>query len=157
MSAASDLDTLFPEPREIDVTIWKDGRPVGKESVLVCFVLMSQTTKALKFIAPYISIIRNEMDRVRTDKGASLDLNSVVLQFGDEVVQLIAILTNRDYEFLQSLAPSDVLRILTACVEVNIDFFIRVLRPLLSEVTARLSSNSKVSETLIRGQEDSPS
>lgn len=69
-------------------------------------------------------------------KEADIDLYDMILRHSDSVLQLIALLTDKDRQWVDDLAVDEFVSIFVMIVEVNTDFFLQRLLPLLSGVMA---------------------
>ena len=126
----SDLDTLFPA----SVTVEVGGLPVEIRELT-----FAQLPEFLRTATPLMSVLA----------GAAGFEPSELLPQMETVVLLVAVATGVDRTWLNTLPAREMLRLITAVVEVNADFFttalpefVRHLTTVGARMTAGLTSSS---------------
>ena len=113
----SDLDTLFP----VSVTV-----EVGGITVEIRELTVPQVTEFLRTATPLMSVLSG---------AAGFELSELLPQM-ETVVLLVAVATGVDRTWLNTLPAREMLRLITAVVEVNADFFTAALPAFVRHLTA---------------------
>ena len=113
----SDLDTLFPA----SVTVEVGGLPVEIRELT-----FAQLPEFLRTATPLMSVLA----------GAAGFEPSELLPHMETVVLLVAVATGVDRTWLNTLPAREMLRLITAVVEVNADFFTTALPAFVRHLTA---------------------
>lgn len=150
MSEATDLMKMITtKPATIDIY---------GEQVEIRALRVKQIPEILVIAAPYYdkltALLKESKDfRAKVEKAvkdgtevptdapfdlSNLDFYNLVSGNINNVVQLIALLSGRSKEWVEELELDHVVMLFLAIVEVNTDFFIKRLLPLLSEVMAEV-------------------
>lgn len=77
----------------------------------------------------------------------ALDMPSLLADHADAVVQAVAIAANCEAEFLQDAAADEFLMLAAAVVEVNTDFFVQRLAPILTDGLGKIVRSAGVGRT----------
>jgi hypothetical protein len=133
-SEMSDLSVLIPDPVVVMV---KD------ESITVRQMKMKQLPKIMKVVAPYYGKLKESQEKAKKDKG-ELDLLGIVMEYFDPVADTVAILVEKDREWVDDLDIDEMVRLLEVVIEVNVDFFIQKVLPSLSRLVKELGGVMKV-------------
>lgn len=125
MSDTTDLGTIIPTEEPLTI----QGKVVTPRTIKV-----KQLPGIISTIQPFAGLF--------TGGGVStLDLPSLIINHTPAAVELVHQLTGEDTEWIEGLELDEMVLVLTRVVEVNLDFFIRRLLPLLSGAMVRLSNN----------------
>jgi hypothetical protein len=133
-SEMSDLSVLIPDPVVVMV---KD------ESITVRQMKMKQLPKIMKVVAPYYGKLKESQEKAKKDKG-ELDLLGIVMEYFDPVADTVAILVEKDREWVDDLDIDEMVRLLEVVIEVNVDFFIQKVLPSLPRLVKELGGVMKV-------------
>ena len=106
--------TFFSEPRIIKLK---------GEDVSITPLAVKSISKAAKVAAPLIGAFEGDINP------------QVLLQYGDEVIALCAIASNKSEEFIGELDAAELIELLTVILEVNGGFFSRVILPKILTMT----------------------
>ena len=138
--AESDLDKIIPQTNEVTV---------GGKTIEIKTMKVKQLSATIKAIQPFAAAFKAQRD--------SFDAAEIVMSHTDSVVDLVVILTGETKEFVEELGIDELVILFTKLVEVNLDFFIQKVLPLLSGAMGRLSAGlpSATSPTKTSGQNSS--
>lgn len=128
------LDTVLP--------VSKEPITIGGKSVTPKVIKVSQVGPVLRAIRPFNATIKTAMKNSAegNDPAKNFDVLEVLEHHADNLIELVSTLTGEDKKFIGDLDLDDMIKITTAVMEVNLDFFIRKVLPLLSGEMARLGS-----------------
>ena len=137
---SDDLNVVVPEPIVV---------VVGGENIEVKQIKVGQMTKIMRIAFPFYDKLKAIKDDAKKNpqKDIGIDLFALVVEHGDAVIDLMAVLTNKDRKWVEDLDLDVLVALFTAVVEVNLDFFIQRVLPLLSKLVADL--NAPARETLV--------
>lgn len=119
----SDLDKIIPQPNIVTV---------GGKDIEVKTMKVKQLSATIKAIQPFAAAFKAQRD--------SFDAAEIVMSHTDNVVELVVILTGESKEFVEDLGIDELVIVFTKLVEVNLDFFIQKVLPLLSGAMGRLTA-----------------
>lgn len=136
----SDLTKIIPESNIV---------VAGGKNIEIKTMKVKQLSATIKAIQPFAAAFKAQRD--------SFDAAEIVMSHTDSVVDLVVILTGETKEFVEELGIDELVIIFTKLVEVNLDFFIQKVLPLLSGAMGRLSAGlpSATSPTKTSGQNSS--
>lgn len=117
----SDLDKIIPQTNEVTV---------GGKIIEIKTMKVKQLSATIKAIQPFAATLSGQ---------GQVDMASVVMNNMDNVVDLVGILTGEPKEFVEELGIDELIIVFTRLVEVNLDFFIQKVLPLLSGAMGRLT------------------
>lgn len=120
--AESDLDKIIPQTNEVTV---------GGKTIEIKTMKVKQLSATIKAIQPFAAAFKAGQGQV--------DMADIVMNNTDNVVDLVHILTGESKEFIEELGIDELIIVFTRLVEVNLDFFIQKVLPLLSEAMGRLT------------------
>ena len=140
--AESDLTKIIPETNTVTV---------GGKALEIKTMKVKQLSATIKAIQPFAAAFKAQRDR--------FDAAEIVMSHTDNVVELVVILTGESQEFVQELGIDELIIVFTKLVEVNLDFFIQKVLPLLSGAMGRLTKGlpNVESQTKTSGQNSSSS
>jgi len=138
MTEVQQLDTLFPRPTTIVLSSVKgeDGKPVEIDVRPIRVGKLAAFMRAVNGLLPAFS----DPDNV--------DIAALVVGHTDDIIEALRVALDVDREFVDALDLADMVMAVTAVVEVNGDFFIRRLLPVLDaakKTVARLAGPSSAS------------
>lgn len=136
----SDLTKIIPESNIV---------VAGGKNIEIKTMKVKQLSATIKAIQPFAAAFKAQRD--------SFDAAEIVMSHTDSVVDLVVILTGETKEFVEELGIDELVILFTKLVEVNLDFFIQKVLPLLSGAMGRLSAGlpSATSPTKTSGQNSS--
>ena len=120
--AESDLDKIIPQTNEVTV---------GGKTIEIKTMKVKQLSATIKAIQPFAAAFKAGQGQV--------DMADIVMNNTDNVVDLVHILTGESKEFIEELGIDELIIVFTRLVEVNLDFFIQKVLPLLSGAMGRLT------------------
>lgn len=135
----TELETLFPEKLEV---------PIRGEANLVLEPLsVTQAAKVTKAVRRLIAAGAGE-----------LSATTLMLDYPEEVAQIVAVAAGRTEEWFGKLRADDGLRVATAVFAINVPFFVNVVAPMLAELASTLTglAGQDVSSALLTGATKSP-
>ena len=127
----SDLGVILPSP----VTLSMGGKEVEVKRIKV-----KQIVQVMAAIQPFY----NELKELGIKRGSLNDeeVKARLLAFfmtnGEDLFSLMAILSDQPLEFIEELDLDEAVILLTAILEVNLDFFIQKVLPSISQLMASL-------------------
>lgn len=133
---SEDLNVVVPEPIIV---------VVGTENIEIKQIKVGQMTKIMRIAYPFYDKLKAIKDEAKKNpqKDIGIDLFSLVVEHGDSIIDLMAVLTNKDREWAENLELDSLVSLFTAVVEVNLDFFIQRVLPLLSKLVGELNAPEK--------------
>lgn len=136
----SDLTKIIPESNIV---------VAGGKNIEIKTMKVKQLSATIKAIQPFAAAFKAQRD--------SFDAAEIVMSHTDSVVDLVVILTGETKEFVEELGIDELVILFTKVVEVNLDFFIQKVLPLLSGAMGRLSAGlpNATSPTKTSGQNSS--
>ena len=136
----SDLTKIIPETNLV---------AAGGKNIEIKTMKVKQLSATIKAIQPFAAAFKAQRD--------SFDAAEIVMSHTDSVVDLVVILTGETKEFVEELGIDELVILFTKLVEVNLDFFIQKVLPLLSGAMGRLSAGlpNATSPTKTSGQNSS--
>lgn len=88
---------------------------------------------------PKLARAAGVLTHILMDQKAPMDMLKLVMFHTDDCLNILTVLTNKDRAVIDELEIDDTAAILAMCVEVNLDFFVQKVIPLLSGEMARLA------------------
>lgn len=134
----NDLSVLIPEP----VVVLVKG-----ESITVKQMKMKQLPKIMKVVAPYYDSLKLTKEKAMKS-GGELDLIGIVMTYIEPVSDTVAILVEKDREWVDDLDIDEMVRLLELVIEVNVDFFIQKVLPSLSRLVKELGGAMKAPDLI---------
>lgn len=98
--------------------------------------------KDIKKVSGYVAIFRDNMAQGEKEDVSLLD---IAINHSDEILEVISLATGRDITWCDKLDVASVLELIGAIVEVNLDFFSRLLFPRIKEMMGRIEAGAKSS------------
>jgi hypothetical protein len=137
MSESTDLNKIIPSDEPM---------VIGGKTITPRTMKVKQLPAVLKAVQPFAGVFKDGVQ--------SLDIPTLLIDHTPNVVELVHQLTGEDKEWVENLELDEMIEVFTKVVEVNLDFFIRKVLPLLSEAMVRLGGGLS-SKTQISGQASS--
>ncbi len=134
----NDLSVLIPEP----VVVLIKG-----ESIVIKQMKVKQLPKIMRVVAPYYESLKLSKEEAIKNKG-SLDLLGIVMTYIEPVSDTVAVLVDKDREWVDELDIDEMVRLLEVVIEVNVDFFIQKVLPSLSRLVKELGGAMKVPDLI---------
>jgi CelD/BcsL family acetyltransferase involved in cellulose biosynthesis len=75
------------------------------------------------------------------------NIAAALVQGGDSLAEAVAIATGQPIDWVQDLYPDDLLRLTSAIIEVNADFFVQRVSPELAKINAKVLALTTVGTT----------
>lgn len=131
-TSAETLDTIVP--------VAKEPLTIGGKTVTPKVIKVNQVGPVLAAIRPFNGHIKAAMAASADGQNPAqnFDVLEVLEHHTDNLITLVSTLTGEDKTFIENLELDDMIKITVAVMEVNLDFFIRKVLPLLSGEMARL-------------------
>ena len=130
-----DLNTIAPEPILVSL----------KNEVLeIKQIRVGQISRALRIAHPFYESLTQAKDSAKKSKDLGeygFDVYRLVMENTDSIIDMVALLCNKDREWVEELSLDDLIALFSAIVEVNLDFFIQRLLPLLSGLAVEIGKN----------------
>lgn len=145
MSAADktdDLAVLVPLRQVVVISDLVDGSPVPVE-VEIIPIKMGQLSRLMGVVAPIITVIRKVAPVLKDEVKIRQALGQLLLSNPSEIMEMIAICTNKDLVWVENRDLDEVVKLALAVVEVNLDFFIQKLLPCVLQAMAQVGSVQK--------------
>lgn len=120
-----ELETLIGEHRAREVVV--DGE---KHTVVIRQIKTGQIPKLLRVMGPLISVL--------TDSSQPLNLNKIFLFYAEDCLGMLAVLVDKPREFIDQLEIDDAVLLISDALEVNLDFFVQRVLPLLTKGVQRM-------------------
>lgn len=122
IEASTELETLFPASLTVELE--------GQESVTVSPLTVKQTAHVAKAIRAILAAQAGELGTVQ----------ELLLNHATEMVQIVAVASNKSEEWVGSLRADLGLKLAVAVFEVNVPFFMYQVVPLLGSAALRITS-----------------
>lgn len=128
------------ESLETIVPVAQEPLIIGGKSVTPKVIKVNQVGPVLAAIRPFNGHIKAAMamSAAGGNPAQNFDVLEVLEHHSDNLITLVTTLTGESREFIGDLDLDDMIKITVAVMEVNLDFFIRKVLPLLSGEMARL-------------------
>lgn len=143
----NDLATLLEKGRTINI---------GGKDVVINKMKVKHLPQIIAIAAPIMELIRSRQQEIEAKKHnvkqgttfkkfelADVNLTKIVLYHNVQALQLVKVLCDEPPEFIDELDIEELIRLVSAIIEVNLDFFTRRALPSLSVEMGRLLSALK--------------
>ena len=77
------------------------------------------------------------------DRSQPLDINQLFMFHTEDCLNMLSVLIDRPREFVDEMEVEDSVKLITACLECNVDFFVRRILPLLEKQARQLTEEFK--------------
>lgn len=128
--ALVDLDALLP--KSVDVKI-------GEETITISPFKF----KAVKAVSAHVALFRAKLAEEDGEEDAKLGVMQLALDHTEEILDVIKLATGKDAAWCDELGMDNVLDLLGAIIEVNLDFFSRLLVPKVKAMSERIAAGVK--------------
>lgn len=125
-------DIAVAIPEDVFVT-------VGGEKVEIKRLKVGSLTRVMRIAAPFYEEVRDL--KAKSDKDGTqfgLDVYGTVVKYSESAIEVVAVMTDKPVEWVEELELDALVAIFTAIIEVNLDFFLQRLIPLLSSLAGKL-------------------
>jgi hypothetical protein len=117
--APTDLEILVGEHKARTVVV------EGKSYVIpIKQIKTGKIPKLLRAMGPLMITI--------SDRSKPIEVDQIFMMHTEECLDMLSVLINKPREFVDELDPQDTLFLIGDCIEVNLDFFIQKILPVLS-------------------------
>ncbi len=116
----SDLEVLLPEPLMVEA---------GGEDIAIGHMKTRQIPIMLRCAGPVVQELQQGAMPI-----------DIIGRHGELVIAAVAVATGKDSEWVGQLDPHEFLDLFVAVIEVNSDFFVRVLLPRIVEAANRIET-----------------
>ena len=117
------LEVLFPKSIPVQV---------GDETVTIAPFKFGQINKVIKVATPLFGLLKSQVDLTQSESEVGTQVLELVLtNGGDALAEILTISTNKPLSWVEDLENDKVIELLVATVEVNKDFFIKKVLPLI--------------------------
>ena len=124
--ASNELETLLPTPMTVTIK---------GEEVPVLLIKVGKLSAVVKAIQPFSHLLPKAGEKAGKK---NIDFFDIVMNHTDDAIGLCVVLADRDRAWVEDLDIAELVILLSAIVERNLDFFIQKVLPSVSEATARL-------------------
>jgi len=114
-----DFDAFPPVPVTLDV---------GSDTLELTPIRVGEVPALLQAVRPFVGQLSAEPDWF-----------ALLAEHGEDLLRAIAIASRRPPEWVAALALDDAVRLATAVFEVNADFFVQRLAPVVQQAAVRVS------------------
>lgn len=97
-----------------------------------------QIPRVMEVLGQYLNVL-GSLD----DLGLNSIAQMLLLDGGEGIFELILMSTGKDREWLETLSSDEGVLILSKVIELNLDFFVQRVTPVLEGLSSRLSSREK--------------
>lgn len=118
--AAADLSAVIPEQQTI---------VIADQEIIVRQIRIGQLPAVLRAVQPIAHLLKQK---------GPLDLQSLFLLYADDCLTLLAVLAGKPRAWVDDVEIDDAIRLFSALLEANLDFFVRRVLPLLPQVMEQL-------------------
>lgn len=119
----TDIAVLLPDEAKIIKT--------SKGDVEIKTLETRQIRAAVKQLAKVRHLLGKNLE--------SLDVKDLFIEQADTIIALVAIMSDKSEEFIDSLPFDEAVIVATAVLETNVDFFIQKVLPLLTALVEKLT------------------
>ena len=117
------LDILFPGTTQV---------VVNEETINLAPFKFGQINKVIKVATPLFGLLKTQVDLSKTESEVGAQVIELILvNGGDALIDIICIATNKSTQWVEDLDNDKVIELLVGIVEVNKDFFIKKVLPLI--------------------------
>jgi len=127
----SELETLLGHHKARKVIV--NGE---EHTIAIRQIKTGKIPKLLRAVGPLLSVFQQTVKHAKASGSkslAELDLNELLILYGDDVLEVLAILIDKPRAFVDELEIDDSTKLLGDAIEANLDFFIQRILPSLSE------------------------
>lgn len=139
-TAQKDLEKMIPAKTEIEIR---------GETIHIPHVKVGMLPAVIQATSPFLPIFT----KAPGGKAAVKKVNflNLVMDHTTDVVDLVSVVLGREKDWVNDLDLDELITIVAAIVEVNLDFFIQRVLPSVSRVTAQLGGSVAATASLLHG------
>lgn len=141
--SADDLSKMIPANPTITV---------GAEQVTIKNLKVGKLTQVVAAIQPFAHLLPKPGNNPTSHP---IDYFELVINHTDSVIDFTALILDKDPEWVKDLDVDQLVDILSAIVEVNLDFFIQKVLPSVSRAMVKLGSGFSAKARALSGQSPS--
>lgn len=123
---AVQIESILPQPKVVKA---------GGEDIVIKPLGISK-------YPPILKLLKKVMDTKPDTKG--FDPKEFFFEFPEETLALMAIAINKPITFFDNVMPDEAMELLMAIAEVNVDFFVTKILPLVESLPARVEGLTKM-------------
>ena len=116
------MDTLFPE-EEVEL---------GGEKFNISPFTFGQIPKVVKRLKNVAGVLDQE------DFGSITSMMELLIQGGDDIIELVALVLKKDKEWVEELNQEDAIKAISIIITSNHDFFVKRILPIVTATMDRL-------------------
>ena len=134
---SDDLQKIIPEPILVIV---------DDETVEIKQIRVGQISQAMRIAHPFYMKLKESKDgfkKTGSEEAYAFDIYSLVMENADAILSMIALLCDKDEDWVNRLSLENLIALFSAIVEVNLDFFTQRVIPLLSELAMGVVARQK--------------
>ena len=124
-----DLKTIIPTDDDLVVKL-------ENRDVVVSRIKVKQLPVVMEVLTPLLHYFKDSDIE-------NLDVNKIMMENIEGMILLTKALTDLDYDEVDNLEMDEAIKVFSRVVEVNLDFFIQKVKPVLLEVMERASNLKK--------------
>ncbi len=132
----STIQAVIPQSNELTIA----GEVIKIEAAKV-----GKLPKILQVIQPIAHLITN------IKQGESLDLSGLFMLYMSDALELTAVLADKPRDWVDNLGIDQALQLFTALLEVNLDFFMSRVLPLVVDAMNKFASVANQNQSKING------
>lgn len=121
----NELETIFPTGKQVNI---------GEETLNITPFKLGQINKVLKAAEPMFVVFKTVDTNGTDEEVGSKIITELLLHCGDSIRDILAISVNKSVEWVDELEADKVIELLSVIFEVNKDFFIQKVLPMLKKV-----------------------
>lgn len=124
-----DMEKMLPAQTSVNIK---------GESININYIKVGKLSAVVAILQPMAKYLPTPGD---TQRSNPIDVMSLVMNHTDDAVKLVALLTGKTDDWVKDLDIDELVLLLTAVVEVNLDFFIRRVLPSVSKAMEQLGGS----------------
>ncbi len=132
----SDIQAVIPQTLE---------KIVAGEVIKIEAAKVGKLPRILQVIQPIAHLITN------VKQGEKLDLSGLFMLYASDALELTSILADKPRAWIDSLNIDEALELFTELMEVNLDFFISRVLPLVMDAMRKFASVANQNQSKING------
>jgi len=129
-NTAAGISAVIPEYQSI---------VIADQEVIIRQIRIGQLPAVLRAVQPLSHMLM---------QAAPLDIKSMLMLYADDCLTLLQVLSGRPRDWVDALEVDDAIALFSALLEVNLDFFVRRVLPLLPQVMGQLRGKADQLSTM---------
>lgn len=134
-----DLAAVIPEPKSLSI---------AGEDVTITQIKIGRLPHVLRAVQPLTHMLKQD---------GPFDLKAMFMLYADDCLTLLAALSGRERGWIDDLEIDDAIRLLAALLEINLDFFVQRVLPLLPDMLATMRDKTGELQAIAGRKASSPS